>query len=110
MRVGEGSGLTWECINFGAGTITVEKQLQRRPEKDGGFVFAPLKNDRPRTIKPPPFVMDALRERRATQMRERLKAGPAWAGWKDSREQDTALVFTNTIGAEPSPPHNRKAP
>jgi integrase len=103
MRVGEGSGLTWDCVDFRKGTITVEKQLQRRPEKDGGFVFAPLKNDRPRTIKPPRFVMDTLRERHAVQMRERLKAGSAWAGWKDSKGQASALVFTNPLGAELHP-------
>ncbi|MCL2105938.1 MAG: site-specific integrase [Oscillospiraceae bacterium] len=100
MRIGEGSGLTWDCVNFGTGTITIEKQLQRRPERDGGFVLAPLKNDRPRTIKPPRFVMDTLRERHAAQMRERLKAGSAWTGWKDTKEQATALVFTNLLGAE----------
>ena len=100
MRVGEGSGLTWNCIDFRKGTITIEKQLQRRPAKDGGFVLASLKNDRPRTIKPPRFVMDTLRERHTIQMRERLKAGSAWVGWGDSKEQATALVFTNPLGAE----------
>jgi len=103
MRVGEGSGLTWDCVNFKAGTITVEKQLQRRPEKDGGFVFAPLKNDRPRTIKPPRFVMDTLQARHSEQMRERLAAGTAWNGWKDSKEHATALVFINPLGAELHP-------
>ena len=103
MRVGEGSGLTWDCVNFNAGTIMVEKQLQRRPEKDGGFVLVPLKNDRPRTIKPPRFVMDTLRERHTTQMRERLKAGSAWVGWTDSKGQGSALAFTNPLGAELHP-------
>lgn len=100
MRMGEGSGLTWDCVNFKAGTITIEKQLQRRPARDGGFVMAPLKNDRPRSIMPPRFVMETLQERHSAQMRERLKAGSAWEGWKDNREQATALVFTNALGGE----------
>jgi site-specific recombinase XerD len=36
-------------------------------------------------------------------MRERLKAGAAWDGWKDSKDQATALVFTNPLGAELHP-------
>jgi len=103
MRMGEGSGLAWDCVDFRKGTITVERQLQRRPEKDGGFVLVPLKNDRPRTIKPPRFVMDTLRERHTVQMRERLQAGSAWVGRTDGKGQASALVFTNPLGAELHP-------
>ena len=62
-----------------------------------------LKNGRPRTIKPPRFVMDTLRERHTVQMRERLQAGSALAGRTDSKGQTSALVFTNPLGAELHP-------
>jgi site-specific recombinase XerD len=47
--------------------------------------------------------MDTLQERHATQMRERLQAGTTWTGWKDGKEQATALAFTNPLGAELHP-------
>lgn len=58
MRESEAIGLTWDCVDTTAGTIKICKQLQKRPLKDGGTVFASLKNDRTRIIKPAPFVME----------------------------------------------------
>ncbi len=36
MREGEVLGLMWECVDFEAGTITINKQLQRYREPGGG--------------------------------------------------------------------------
>jgi len=41
VRVSEGIGLTWGAVDFARGQFTVDRQLQKRPERDGGFVFAP---------------------------------------------------------------------
>jgi integrase len=98
LREAEATGLTWNCVDFKAGRITVCKQLQKRPNKDGGFVFAPLKNDKMRVIAPAPFVMQVLEERRRKQIEDRLKAGTAWAAWSSPKEQENALVFTNSLG------------
>ena len=98
MRKAEAMGLTWDCVDFKTGRITVNKQLQKRPEAEGGFVFAPLKNDKGRVIAVSPFVLELLRERQKQQTADRLKAGQAWEGWQTAKERETALVFTNALG------------
>ena len=52
VRESEAIGLTWDCVDFNARKLIINKQLQKRPEKDGGFVFAPLKNDKSRALAP----------------------------------------------------------
>ncbi len=98
VRESEAIGLTWDCVDFGTGKLIINKQLQKRPAKDGGFVFAPLKNDKSRSLAPAPFVMDLLKEQKRRQIEERLKAGSAWLGWKNEKERATGLVFTNAVG------------
>lgn len=36
MRESEALGLTWDCVDFKAGTIKVCKRLQKRKPEDGG--------------------------------------------------------------------------
>ena len=103
LREAEATGLTWDCVDFKAGTVKVCKQLQKRPIKDGGFTFAPLKNDKVRILKPAPTVMELLSRRRTEQLRQRLAAGDTWEGWSNADEQKTALVFTTTTGSNLSP-------
>ena len=92
MRQGELLGLTWPCVDFESGIITVKQQLQQRQVKgDFGYYFAPLKNNKPRTITPATFVMQLLKNQRTRQMEMQLKAGSAWDNAYD-------LVFTNEIG------------
>ena len=79
------------------------KQLQKRPLKDGGFTFAPLKNDKVRVLKPAPFVMDLLKRRQKEQGAQRLKAGQLRQGWSTTEERKTALVFTTATGGNLSP-------
>ena len=90
LREGEALGLTWDCVDFNKGAILVKKQLQREKKKKGAYLFAPLKNDKARTITPAPWVMQLLRTHRARQAEQRLKAGPLW--------EDSGLVFTNELG------------
>lgn len=103
LREAEAMGLTWDCVDFKTGTVTICKQLQKRPLADGGFTFAPLKNDKTRVLKPAPFVMGLLSKRWKDQAAQRLLAGDLWEGWQDERERKTALVFTTATGGNFSP-------
>lgn len=103
LRESEAIGLTWDCIDFKAGTVTICKQLQKRPLSDGGFTFAPLKNDKTRVIKPAASVMALLSRRWKEQAAQRLQAGGVWQGWQSAEERKTALVFTTLTGTNLSP-------
>lgn len=90
MREGEALGLMWECIDFDRGIILIDKQLQREKRKDGAYIFAPLKNDKARTITPAPWVMRLLRQHRNEQIQKRFKARELW--------ENSGLVFTDDLG------------
>lgn len=103
LRLGEALGLTWDCVDFQRKRLTVNKQLQKRPLADGGFVFAPLKNDKVRVIAPAPFVLALLKQWQQRQMEDRLAAGCLWEGWKSEGERQSAIVFTNELGGHLHP-------
>lgn len=90
MREGEAMGLTWGCVDFKKGAIFIKQQLQQAKGSGGAYYFAPLKNDRTRTITPAPWVMSLLRVHRGKQNELRMKAGKLWA--------ESGLVFTNDFG------------
>ena len=90
MRQGEVLGLTWDCVDFERGTLLINKQLHLEKKRGGKYVFAPLKNDKARTIAPASWVMQLLKGHRAEQAKRQLKAGPLW--------EDSGLVFTDDIG------------
>lgn len=91
MREGEILGLMWECVDFNAGTITINKQLQRYREPSGGvYRISVPKNSKGRTITPAASVMTLLKQHRATQSAQRLWAGKLW--------QDAGFVFTDELG------------
>ena len=91
MRQGEILGLTWECVDFDNGIITIEKQLQKEKKKGGQHRLVSNKNDRIRRIKPADFVMDILKQQRQKQLADRLRAGSMW-------RNEWNLVFTNNTG------------
>lgn len=91
MRQGEILGLTWDCVDFDTGILTVNKQLQKEHVKGGQYSLVSCKTDRVRRIKPASFIMDTLKQQRAKQNQDKLFAGSAWAN-------DWNLVFTNEIG------------
>lgn len=91
LREGELLGLRWSCVDFENGSILVDKQLT---EPRGGVrVLASLKNDKPRTLVPAPYVMELLRSHRQRQLTQRMRLGPLWddGGFPD-------LVFTDETG------------
>ena len=91
MREGEVIGLTWDSIDFKAGTITISKQaLLHDIEAGGGFRLGSTKNGKSRTITPAAAVMGLLKQHRSEQAKQRLKVGNIWG--------NTALVFTDEIG------------
>ena len=87
MRRGEILGLTWECVDFQNGTISVEQQIQ---ERKGSYYFTTPKSGKRRVITPAPRVMEYLKEQRRKQAEMHLRAGPLW--------QESGLVFTNEVG------------
>lgn len=103
MREGEALGLTWDCVDFEAGTIKIDKQLQKRPKADGGYVLTSPKNGKTRTIKPAVYVMDILHAAQMRQIEDRMKAAEYWEGWSSENARKTSLVFLNPLGNEISP-------
>lgn len=93
LRESEAIGLTWDCVDFDAGTVKICKQLQKRRLADGGTVFAPLKNDKTRILKPAPFVMDLLACQWKGQSAQRLRAGNRWQGWQARRNAKLLLCL-----------------
>ena len=98
LRESEALGLTWDCVDFDAGTITVNKQLIKLPKAQGGFRLDTPKNGKTRVIKPAPLVMQLFEERQKEQEADRIKSGEFWQGYKTEREKKTALVFTTKAG------------
>jgi integrase len=88
LRQSEIIGLTWDCVNFEAGTIYIYRQYQRLI---GSYQWATLKNGKTRLIKPAKLVMDTLKAEKIKQAKNRLKAGTAW-------ENTENFIFTNEIG------------
>ncbi len=92
LRQGELLGLTWDCIDFNSGLITVKQQLQQAQVKgDYSYHLSSLKNDKPRTITPAAYVMQLLKAQHTQQLQMRLRAGELWYNEFD-------LVFTNEMG------------
>jgi integrase len=83
IRPEEARALSWDHLDLEAGTIAVW-----RSDRAGGDTKTPRSR---RTLKLPEIALAALRERKAAQAAERLKAGELW--------RDSGLVFTTTAGA-----------
>lgn len=91
MREGELMGLTWDRIDFRAGTILIDRQLMHEKKAGGAYKFAPTKTDAVRKITPAPAVMRILQQIRAEQAENRLRAGSVWADTE-------GFVFTDLLG------------
>jgi len=87
MRVGELLGLTWDNINFGKCTITIEKALSRIK----GELFIPTKTKTSNRILPVlPIIMDFIKKYKIEQNKIKLKVGKEYNPYN--------LVFTNIYG------------
>jgi len=88
LRMGESLGLKWSDIDLKAGTLRVNRQLQRIRE-GGGLVFSEPKNASRRTIDLPQRALEALWTHRKRQAEEKLKAADY---------EDSGLVFATRRG------------
>lgn len=98
LRLGEAMGLTWDCVDFEKGALNINKQLQRRPQKDGGSTLTSVKSGKPRILKPAPFVMQLLKIRYTEQIMQKQRLEDLWLAWSNEEEHKKALVFTNLQG------------
>ncbi len=98
LRESEIIGLTWDCVDFDKGIITIDKQFKRERQSQGGnqYRFDTLKNGKTRIISPAPAVFDCLKRERAEQAKNRLKYGSSY-------NNEHNLVFTNEVGGHLSP-------
>lgn len=91
MRQGEVLGLTWDCVDFNANTLYINKQLQKSKKVGGAYQLVSTKNGKGRMILAAPSVMAALRRQKVEQAQMQLLAGQSWQNpWN--------LVFTNALG------------
>jgi integrase len=95
LRPGELLGLSWEDVDFGAGTLRVRHSLKRI---GGTLVLSDPKTvTSRRTLTMPAAVVTALKDHRKDQLRRQMKSG-IW--------QDQGLVFPGRAGT-PSGPGGR---
>src|SRR5215213_7984551 len=66
LRIGESLGLKWSDIDLEAGTLRVNRQLQRMRE-GGGLVFSEPKNASRRTLELPQRAVEAFRSHQKKQ-------------------------------------------
>ena len=92
LRMGESLGLRWSDIDLEAGTLRVNRQLQKMRkdgDKSGSLMFSEPKNASRRTIDLPQRAIEALRNHRKTQLEEKLRA---------SSYEDSGFVFATSKG------------
>lgn len=85
LRRGELLGLKWSDVDLEAGTLSVQRSL----DKDGTF-NPPKRNKSRRTVKLTAQATEALKGHRVRQSEERLRLGSLW--------EDQGLVFPNRAG------------
>ncbi len=93
LRQGEALGLKWSDIDLKAGTLRVERQLQRvRGEENepGRLEFSEPKYSSKRPIGLPGRATNALRTHRKRQLKDKRQARGKW--------HDNDLVFTSKEG------------
>lgn len=88
IRQGELLGLPWENVDFEKMTITIDRQLQCQ---NGEYFFCTPKNGNTRSFVAAPVVMEALKNEKEKQDRNRELLG-------DEFQNPYNLVFTNDYG------------
>jgi len=92
LRQSEVLGLSWDDINFNAGTLTVRRQLQYLGKHHGGYVFREAtKNGKSRIIAPGDLVMSSLLQQKQHQDKLAKKLKGCWTNTHN-------LVFTTELG------------
>lgn len=98
MRQSEIIGLTWDCIDFEKGIITIYRQYrkERKYQSKGIYQFSSLKNNKPRTIAPAETVLETLKQVKSEQEKFAEESGELYSN-------PEGFVFTNHKG-KPIPP------
>lgn len=92
LRQGEVLGLTWDCIDFEAGTILVNKQLILSSKKAGAhYLLSSTKTSQTRLIYAAPTVFELLKEQKKWQEHYIELSEGCW-------NNEWNLVFTNELG------------
>jgi integrase len=100
-RRSEVFGISWEDVDFTAGTVFIRRGVQRVPRALHGVsaTFTPLKTKRShRMVALPAFALDRLRHHRRDQLERRSALGSAWRDPVDGRGEPVALVCTRKDG------------
>ena len=93
IREGEALGLRWQDVDLDGRVVRIRKQLQVNPQTRI-LELVDVKSTRSRrSINLLDFAIRALRDHRARQLEDRLRAGEAWQDW-----QGAGLVFTDERG------------
>ena len=92
LRLGELLGLTWDCIDFTNGTISVRQQARQEQKKGGQYYFSTPKNGKGRVLAVPQSVLTLFRAQQDKQKEMAAYAGTAWDNVHN-------LVFTNAAGS-----------
>ncbi|OAT82238.1 site-specific integrase [Desulfotomaculum copahuensis] len=98
IREGELMGLTWRDVDFGNGTIEVLRASQSLPGM-GTFTKGTKNETSERLIALPASVMELLKQHKAHQAEERLRAGDLWQGTdRVFATWDGRPMYTYTVG------------
>lgn len=90
MREGEIIGLTWSCVDFRRGMVTIEKQLQKERCGTGEYHLIPTKNGKSRYLTLAPSVMELFKKQKQLQSHWKELLGNEW--------EKSDFVFTNEFG------------
>jgi integrase len=94
LRLGEALGLRWDDIDLDAGTLRVQRALQRQSGKGLVFVDPKTATSR-RTVDLTAIAIQALRGHRTRWIERRLLLGEKWRG--------TDVVFVSDVGSPLDP-------
>ena len=100
-RRSEVLGISWDDVDFTAGTVSVRRGLQRvsRAQHGVSATFTPLKTKQAhRMVALPPFALDRLRRHRRKQLERRSELASAWRDPVDSLGEPIPLVCTRKDG------------
>jgi integrase len=91
MRPEEYLGLQWKDVDFGEGTITVQRAMLFNRKGGGWYFKEPKTAQSRRTIPIPAHLVAQLKRHRAKQLAERLESGDKY--------QNNDLVFATSSGS-----------
>lgn len=96
LRRGEVVALTDDILDFERGGIWIKRSLVYTPAK--GLKLKCTKTGDETFLHCTEELMEELKSQRNVAMRNKLKAGPTWQGFKDSEGKDVLLLFADPLG------------